>query len=240
MENEIKDHVVKAYKASRDPNLPFWHKVKEISVEVIIIVFAVTLSIWFHDISDHKHEQKDVKSFLLGLKTDLSSDVGQLEGDRVAYLQAGQTFTYLITPAPGFKLSMDSVKKHQTYLFNTTLFVPNNGRYEGFKSSGKLGSIEDNKLQNDIAMLYQNIIPAIQASTNSYNQRKQYLFEYLNKSLKRNPGGGTNILVVLSSDEAVNICNTLAFTNEINDSYNSAIRKSKEIIKEINADYDLK
>ncbi len=240
MENEIKDHTVKAYKALKDPELSFWHKVKDISIEVGIIIFAVTLSIWFHDISEHNHEQKDVKSFLLGLKKDLTSDLVQLEGDRDAYIQADLAFQYITTPTPGFKISMDSLKKHQNYLYNITSFVSNNGRYEGFKSSGKLGNIEDDSLQNNITVLYQGIIPAIVASTNSYIQRKQYLFEYLNKNIKRNPGGSTNILAVLSSDEAVNISNTLTYTTEITDRYESAIKKSKEIINEINADYNLK
>jgi len=240
MENEIKDHTVKAYKAFKNPKLPFWHKVKEIGIEVGIIIFAVTLSIWFHDMSEHSHEQKDVKSFLIGLKQDLTTDIIQLKGDRDAYISAGQAFNYFTTPTPGFKMSMDSVKKYQTYLFNTTLFVPNNGRYEGFKSSGKLGNIEDDSLQNNIIVLYQGIIPAIQASTNSYIQRKQFLLEYLNRSIKRSPDGNNNVLAVLSADEGVNIDKTLTDVSEITASYNSAIKKSQQVINEINADYDLK
>ena len=58
MENEIKDHAVKAYKTIKNPNLKFWHKVGEIGIEVGIIVFAVTLSIWVHDRSEYNHEQK--------------------------------------------------------------------------------------------------------------------------------------------------------------------------------------
>jgi hypothetical protein len=240
MEDEIKDHTVKAYKALKNPKLSFWHKVKEIGIEAGIIVFAITLSIWFHDMSEHSHEQKEVKSFLLGLKKDLTSDLVQLEGDRDAYIQSSQAFKYIATPAAGFKISKDSIKKHQNYIFNTTSFVANNGRYEGFKSSGKLGNIEDDSLQNNITILYQSIIPSILASTNSYIQRKQMLFEYLNRSVKRNPDGTTNILAALSSDEAINISNTLIFTTEITDRYAGAIKKSKEIINEINADYDLK
>jgi hypothetical protein len=240
MENEIKDHTVKAYKALKDPELSFWHKVKDISIEVGIIIFAVTLSIWFHDISEHNHEQKEVKSFLLGLKQDISSDLVQLQGDRDAYVQVSQAFKYVTTPTPGFKIRMDSLKKHQDYLYNLTTFLPNNGRYEGFKSSGKQGNIEDDSLQNNIAVLYQSTIPSILVSTNSYNQRKQLFFEYLNRSIKRNPDGSTNILAVLSADEGVNICNTLTFAGEIVGRYDSAIKKSKEILSEINADYNLK
>jgi len=240
MEKEIKDHAVKALKTLKDPKLKFWHKVGGIGIEVAIIVFAVTLSIWVHDVSDHNHEQKDVKSFLTGLKKDLSSDLVQLQGDKESYEQAGLTFKYITTSTAGFKLNADSIKKHQNYLFNTTSFLPNDGRYEGFKSSGKLGNIEDDTLQNDITELYQSIIPSILASTNSYTQRKQALFEYINKNMKRDAAGLNNLLKVLSADEGLNICNTLTFTGEITTRYGNAIKKAKKIIKEINADYDLK
>jgi len=240
MEKEIKDHAVKAYKTLRDRKLKFWHKVGEISIEVAIIVFAVTLSIWVHDVSDHNHEQKDVKSFLLGVRQDLKTDVIQMQGDTDAFKGAGQTFTYVTTNTPGFKLSNDSLHKYQNFLSNVTSFVGNDGRYQGFKSSGKLGNIEDDTLQNDIVELYQGIIPSILASTNSYNQRKEELFTFLNKNLKRTGIKTNNLVEVLSTDEAINICGTLTYVDEINSRYKSAIQKSKKIIKEINVDYDLK
>jgi len=240
MENEIKDHAVKAYKTLKNPRLKFWQKTGEIGIEIGIIVFAVTLSIWVHDISDHNHEQKDVKVFLMGLKKDLSGDLVQLQVDRASYFGQGAAFNYIATPSPNFKLNMDSIKKHQSYLSNITSFVPNNGRYEGFKSSGKLGNIEDDSLQNNIIKLYQDIVPSILASTNSYIQRKRYLFEYFYKNLKRNKDGSYDMLDALSSDEAFNISSSLTYTVEITDRYENAIKKSKEIIKEINVDSGLK
>jgi len=240
MEKEIKDHAVKAYKTMKNPEVTIWHKVGEISIEVAIIVFAVTLSIWVHDVSDHNHEQKDVKTFLLGLKKDLSGDIIQLQEDRHAYIGAGKAFRYVTTSSPNFKLNTDSINKHQNYLSNLTGFLPNIGRYEGFKSSGKLGNIEDDSLQNNIIELYQGIIPSILASTDAYSQRKQQLFEYFNKNLRRNKDGSFNLIAVLSTDEAFNICRTLTYTGEIIERYNSAIKQAKKIIKEINADYGLK
>ncbi|TWJ03330.1 hypothetical protein JN11_00868 [Mucilaginibacter frigoritolerans] len=239
MEKEIKDHVVKAYKVFKKPGISFWHKLGEIGIEVGIIVFAVTLSIWLHDISEHNREQKDVKSFLLGLKNDLTNDIIELRGDRDSYIRQGVTFNYIATPAPNFKISADSVKKYQPYLFNITSFTPNNGKYEGFKSSGKLGNIEDDSLQNNITELYQRIIPAILLSTNGYTQRKQALFQCFYENLKKNKDGSNNMLVVLSSDEFVNISGSLISITEIRNRYDAAIEKSQQIIKEINADYGL-
>jgi hypothetical protein len=236
MEHEIKDHALKAYKTMKKPGLSIWHKIKEIAIEIAIIVFAVTISIWFHDMSEHSHEQKEVKAFLLGLKKDLASDVIQLQEDRDMYATTGKAFAYISTKSPNFKLNQDSLKKYQISISNTTDFISNNGRYEGFKSSGKLGNIEDDELQNDITELYQGIIPTILASTNSYSHRKEMLFEYFYENIRQN-AGGSNIIAVLSADEGKNICTTLAYTGEITTRYDKAIKKSKEIISKINAIY---
>ncbi|MGO4381422.1 hypothetical protein AB4Z19_24370 [Pseudoduganella sp. RAF19] len=45
---------------------------------IAIIVFAVSISIWFHSMSEHRHEQHVVRAFLLGLSSDLTNDVAQL------------------------------------------------------------------------------------------------------------------------------------------------------------------
>ena len=44
----------------------FWHKVSELLLEIFIIVFAVTISIYFHDRSELKHQRHETKEFLLG------------------------------------------------------------------------------------------------------------------------------------------------------------------------------
>ena len=58
MEHEVQGHSKKIYKAWKDPRKKFWDKVKDIGIEIGIIVFAITLSIWFHSWSQHRHEQK--------------------------------------------------------------------------------------------------------------------------------------------------------------------------------------
>jgi hypothetical protein len=45
----------------------------------MIIIFAVTISIWFHNLSEHKHQQEEVKQFLEGLKSDLTRDIKEMK-----------------------------------------------------------------------------------------------------------------------------------------------------------------
>jgi len=82
-EQEVVKRTKKVYKTWTDKELSFWHKVKEFLIEVFIIVFAISLSIWFHNSSEHAHQQEEVKQFLLGLKGDLSNDMVEMKTIKV-------------------------------------------------------------------------------------------------------------------------------------------------------------
>jgi hypothetical protein len=48
MQDEVTKHTRKIFKTIKNPSHTFSEKLKEIVVEILIIVFAVTLSIWLH------------------------------------------------------------------------------------------------------------------------------------------------------------------------------------------------
>jgi hypothetical protein len=141
MEHEVQGHTKKIYKAWNDPRKKSLEKIKEIAVEIGIIVFAISLSIWFHSWSQHRHEQKDVKAFLIGLKNDLESDIKEMNEDVESYIGSGKTFSYILSLKKGEIANQDSINKYGRYLNNTTGLNANAGRFEGFKSSGKIGHI---------------------------------------------------------------------------------------------------
>jgi hypothetical protein len=61
---------------------PIWHKIGEFIVEIFIIIFAITVSIFFHDRSVLKHQRHETKEFLLGLKQDLATDIEEMNQDK--------------------------------------------------------------------------------------------------------------------------------------------------------------
>jgi hypothetical protein len=77
-DQEIAKHTKNIWAVVRSPH-GFWHKVREMLLEIAIIVFAVSMSIWLHSVGEHRHEQAQVKTFLLGLKRDLQSDLSQID-----------------------------------------------------------------------------------------------------------------------------------------------------------------
>ena len=237
-EQEVIKHTKKVYKIWHSNELRIGHKLKEFLIEIFTIVFAVSLSIWLHDRSEHSHQQKEVKEFLLGLKDDLKGDITEMEEDKKAYLKSRDAFRYVTSIKMNELLNADSIEKNSTWMFNTTGLVPNNGRFEGFKSSGKIGTIENRTLQNDIMDLYQENIPALIATTNNYSATKQMLFAYYYKNIKRVTDSTSNLNVVLSSDEAQRLCTNLSSVDQILERYDQCINKIKKINIEIDKEYN--
>ena len=238
-EQEVIKHTKKVFNIWSNKQLSFWHKTREFLLEIAIIVFAISLSIWVHDKSQHNHQQKEVKEFLLGLREDLLADLIEMKDDKESYKMQGRTFRYITSIPLGQLLNDDSLKKYKNWLFNITRLVENNGRFEGFKAAGKIGAIEDEIIQNNIMDLYQENIPALLASVDSYIRRKYQLFDFSIRNQKRITDSTTNISTILLTDEAQNICGFLANPGEIITRYDSCINKMKTIQEEIENKYNV-
>jgi len=236
-EQEVIKHTKKLFGIWETKN-PIWHKIGEFIVEIFIIIFAITVSIFFHDRSVLKHQRHETKEFLLGLKQDLATDIEEMNQDKSSFMQSEKAFHYITSRKLEEPLNADTIDKYYGYIFNTTGLVPNSGRFEGFKSSGKMGTIENKELQNNIMDLYQENIPNLINSTNFYTSKKLGLFEYVNMNRKRFTDTTNNLVSVLSSDPAYNICMSLTFVKEILDRYDTCINKMNTIISDIDKEYE--
>jgi hypothetical protein len=224
-DQEVIKHTKKVYKIWNSKNQSFGHKLKEFLLEIFIIVFAVSLSIWLHGLSEHKHEQEAVKKFLLGLREDLKQDIKEMQGDKKAYILQGN-FYECITSKEFFSTSSDSTyNKYREALSMNAGFVPNNGRYEGFKSSGKIGNIENDSLQNYIVDFYQEDVPNLLHSTDNYVLRKSKLSDYILKNRKGINSPQSNLKLILKNDEPQNISYSLKNINEVLNRYDKCIKK---------------
>lgn len=157
MQEEVKKHTKKIYDTAKSSQHTFGEKVKEILIEIFIIVFAVTLSIWLHSWSEHRHQQKEVSEFLADLKEDLSLDIKSMQtakdslsanADNILFLQLLTSTKIDSLTSFGFHSSIGTTKI-------------NNGNYEGFKSSGKIGFIENKDLKKQILKYYQDSTPSV-------------------------------------------------------------------------------
>src|SRR5580692_11151723 len=162
MQDEVTKHTRKIYQAMKNPGHSFWEKVRDVTIEVLIIVFAVTLSIWLHNWSDHREEQKRTDEFLAGLKIDLAKDAAQLEENRRSFLEEDSYFKFLVDiDSTG---AVDTVNERRIaghFYFQMRNTHANVGRYEGYKSNGKIGTIENDSLKQAILAYYQQTMPGV-------------------------------------------------------------------------------
>ena len=170
MQDEILKHTKKIFTTAMSTKHSFGEKLWEIVIEICIIVFAVTLSIQLHNWSEHRHEQKEANVFLSGLKHDLTQDI-KLLGDIKAIitrLDTNYSFILSLKDNPLTKSLSDSAIV-QRLEFQIPVTHPNIGRYDGFKSSGKIGTIENDSLKENILIFYQQTIPDLVATEEYVN-----------------------------------------------------------------------
>src|SRR5215831_19335011 len=168
MEDEVRKHIKNIQKAATDRNHSFWEKLKEILIEIFIIVFAVSLSIWFHNWSDHRHEKKVAMAFLEGLRSDLKGDSLQIEKNKSLVLGLRGMYDSLIEMPNTSHTPKDDSGSYR-FIVSIITTRPNLGRYEGFKSSGKLETIEDDSLKQNILGYFQQATPDLAITENFIN-----------------------------------------------------------------------
>jgi len=208
------------------------HRLPEILLEIGIIVFAVTLSIQLHAWHEHSVERAEERKFLTGLRADLTSDLTELRNDSLTYTQVLRGYAYFRNLSPK-TLNVDSVHHYQWTLFNTTSLLPNSSRFEGLKSAGKLGIIENDELLDDILNNYQERIPGLVNATKSFSDYKtRTILDYLDAHLQRS---GNNFLAVMQSDQMYNYLNREPVIRSIIVSYHSVLQNNRELIRKIDA-----
>jgi hypothetical protein len=212
------------------------HRLKEIALEIAIIVFAVSISIWFHSLSEHRHEQKQVKTFLLGLKKDLQGDIGQFGFLAKDYHESDAQLAYLVALDPKGAPEGERFEKAYTWAQSNRYFLPVNSRFEGFKSSGKLINIEDGELLESILSLYQENHRVIQSSELGWANRQQRLRDYLDSALDQGDSPEQRYQA-LTRPNGKRLLRNMMAAGQLYQRYDSAAKLSEKIIQRIDALY---
>lgn len=229
MQDEILKHTKKIYDEVKNSKYTFGEKVKEIIIEILIIVFAVTLSIWLHSWSEERHQQKEAQTFLIGLKEDLKNDISNLENTKKILNQTQQQISFILNLTPQ---KIDSIKANHQQINSGKNFIntiANNGRYEGFKSSGKINTIEDENLRNKILSYYQQTIPQISLIETSYEKLTS---RYVDLLMDGKEDEDINMILLYKRTKII-LSGINNFTKYNQKSYEDAIKDAEGIIKKI-------
>lgn len=174
-EHEIIKHTKKAFTILKSSNMDLKNKVTDILTEILIIVFAVSISIWLTNWSESRQDHKEEKEFLIGFKKDLQSEIINMTKSKEFYIKTLHGIGYFLSIGKGAALNKDSINKYSYIFFSSTDLDPHISRYEGLKSSGKFKIIENKELLNNIIDLQETIIQRIQTLNEKYYQHTQKL-----------------------------------------------------------------
>lgn len=232
----IKKHTKAVYAAWVNPDKKWFHKLKDILQEVLIIVFAVSVSIWLHNWSEGRKDKKAEKEFFRGLKEDLQADVKEMMDDRKVFQQVVRYTIYYEQIGRGAVADQDSVLKFSWIFFTQAQINPRISRFEALKGSGKLDIIEDKKKLYNIIDVYQKIFPNIFRTNQAFNSiTADKIDPYISDILQIDEKGTfTNALAIIRTSK-MRLLLMLMEGNAGNciKSYSNGIDKSNEIIKQI-------
>jgi hypothetical protein len=207
------------------------HRIREIAVEIAIIVFAVSMSIWLHGLSEHHHKQQEVRSFLLGLKTDLERDVKSLTDISNGYKGFDENYAYLAGLDPDKQPDWEKFKAAYAASDANWYFLPAKSRYEGFVMSGKLTNIENEKLLTAILALYQSRLLEIETSEGGWTTRQRKLREYREDQLEGDDD--RSLFRVTTSPKGKRLLRQMAATPQLYERYRNYMDLSRQIIRMI-------
>jgi hypothetical protein len=238
MEHEIIGHSKKALRVLKNTEMTFWEKVKEIAVEILIIVFAVTFAAYIERAREHAKEQSEAKEFVLGFKEDLKNEIKHLKESKNAMDTMNKSYSSIIKLK---EKDIDSLEKKHA---KTTFYIPRfnshpvNGRYDGFKSSGRIQTIEDDSLRNNILTLQEQDLPFIDFSENVFNGNQKRLEDLLINSSNTLNDKPANVIKLLASAKGKFILDfALNYATSVTKGYDGAITDAEKIISRIDKVY---
>jgi hypothetical protein len=211
------------------------HRIREAAIEILTIVFAVSMSIWLHGLSEHHHQQEEVRTFLVGLRSDLKDDIGSLTSIKAGYRGFDGNYAYLAGLEPGKAPDWKTFDTAYEYMDANWFFIPNKSRYEGFMMSGKLGNIEDPVTLNRILTLYQSLLPQIRTSEGGWTSAQEKLRAYRDAVL--NSDDAHEHYALVTSPKGKRLLKRMQASPQLYERYQNYIEQSQEIVKAIDAAY---
>ena len=133
---------------------------------------------------------------------------------------------------------IDSIERHQVH---GTFYIPRfnsrplNGRYDGFRSSGRIQTIENDSLRNHILKLYQEDMPFIDFSENVFNSNQTRLEELMFNNASFKESAVLKLLVTAKGQLILTFA--IGYSKQVVSGYDKVITQAKVIQQEIDKEY---
>ena len=234
-EEKIMAHAKKAVESLTNKNKKWKEKVKDFLFEILIIIVAVNITLWFHNWNDKKSERQQEKEFLIGIREDLIKDTAFLN-DNIKYMQP--TIAYYDSVWKQVfrnKIDADYVNKNSSALKNTAYLRFDYSLFENFKNSGNFKLVENKKLLQDITSLYSTAMPFYQdIDMENFNKRKDNYDKKIGSVTVWDSSGVPNVSALLNKpDVKYIILKDMEIFKERNQHINDIISEMITVIHKI-------
>src|SRR6201995_1424926 len=132
-EEKVIQHSKNAIHAISNKEKSWTERIKEFLYEIIIIVIAVSITLWMHNWNDEKHDHKTEMEFLKGIKEDLNEEAQKLDDNVKGFQPTVDYYNTVADQLKSKKLDTSYIDKNSGALWNTYYYIADNGRFEGFK-----------------------------------------------------------------------------------------------------------
>jgi len=137
-EEKIIKHTGDAARALLKKGVDWKKKIGEFLFEIVIIVIAVSITLWFHNWNDHLHEKRLARGFLAGIRSDLKTTADSLEIDVKHHQHTLDYYDTIWAQIRENRVDRKFMDRGSGNLTNMVGFAFDNSRFESFKSSGNL------------------------------------------------------------------------------------------------------
>jgi len=213
------------------------HKLSEVGMEIVTIVFAVSLSIWLHGWGEHRHEQEQVRDFLLGLRSDLKGDLENIAEVEAYDHKLDANYAYLIQLDPAAAPDPDKFPQAYDLTWSNIFFTPSTSRYEGFKSAGRLGNIENEALTSKMLELYEGDTKHIHYSETAWGHNQLVYQDYMEKAQEDGDESMARHYRLLTSLPVKRLLKHQVAQAQLYQRYDTYAKRAREIIEEIEHEY---
>jgi hypothetical protein len=159
-EEKIMEHAKKAVQSLTTKNKKWKDKLKDFLFEILIIIVAVNITLWFHSWSDRRHDREIEKNFLIDLRQNINDNTGMLN-DMINYFTDSMLHYYdtVLVQVKIGKIDTQYINSNSYLLLAAHTSNLDFGLFESFKSAGNLRLIENQNLLTDITNEYSAELP---------------------------------------------------------------------------------
>ncbi|GAB3948104.1 hypothetical protein GCM10028805_21660 [Spirosoma harenae] len=211
----------------------------EYVIEVVVIIFSITISFAFDEWKDDRHKQEQEQTYLKGLYSDIQTDTSQLKEVMTETKQVIEKATYLSrldpkSPAADYNQFVTSLR----FVFKRPRFISEDATFADLKSTGNMQVISSFPLKKSIFDYYKQYEAIVQVETAELETTNTVIAPNLLRDIRlagsSNLASTANWPTVVSSAEFQNsMLIRQATRQELLDDYQQLLKLGNKILASI-------